>query len=101
MMLRHSVMREQRIVVTALVAERDALRSRRTPMGFRSTADTALDRGFAGLYNLDFAGAQKDFPVVGERCILTIPSARSAKRRDVFFAEFNRLGVLGVAVLRE
>jgi hypothetical protein len=54
---------------------------------------TALDRGFAGLYNLDFAGAQKDFSV-WERQHPDDPVGPVSEAAGFLFSEFNRLGVL-------
>jgi hypothetical protein len=55
--------------------------------------DTALDRGFAGLYNLDFAGAQKDF-TAWQREHPDDPVGPVSEAAGYLFSEFNRLGVL-------
>jgi hypothetical protein len=54
---------------------------------------TALDRGFAGLYNLDFAGAQKDFSS-WEVEHPDDPVGPVSEAAGFLFSEFNRLGVL-------
>jgi hypothetical protein len=54
---------------------------------------TALDRGFRGLYNLDFAGAQKDFSD-WEAQHPDDPMGPVSEAAGLLFSEFNRLGVL-------
>jgi hypothetical protein len=54
---------------------------------------TALDRGFLGLYNLDFAGAQKDFSA-WEGQHPDDPVGPVSEAAGFLFSEFNRLGVL-------
>jgi hypothetical protein len=54
---------------------------------------TALDRGFSGLYNLDFAGAQKDFGT-WEVEHPDDPVGPVSEAAGFLFSEFNRLGVL-------
>jgi hypothetical protein len=54
---------------------------------------TALDRGFAGLYNLDFAGAEKDFNT-WETEHPDDPVGPVSEAAGFLFSEFNRLGVL-------
>src|SRR5271154_1858469 len=54
---------------------------------------TALDRGFLGLYNLDFAGAQKDFSS-WEAQHPDDPVGPVSEAAGLLFSEFNRLGVL-------
>jgi hypothetical protein len=54
---------------------------------------TALDRGFLGLYNLDFTGAQKDFSS-WEVQHPDDPVGPVSQAAGYLFAEFNRLGVL-------
>ena len=54
---------------------------------------TPLDRGFSGLYNLDFAGAQKDF-AAWEELHPDDPVGPVSEAAGVLFSEFNRLGVL-------
>ena len=54
---------------------------------------TALDRGFLGLYNLDFAGAQKDFSA-WETQHPDDPVGPVSQAAGYLFSEFNRLGVL-------
>jgi hypothetical protein len=54
---------------------------------------TALDRGFAGLYNLDFAGAQRDFNA-WETEHPDDPVGPVSEAAGYLFSEFNRLGVL-------
>lgn len=52
-----------------------------------------LDRGFFGLYNLDFAGAQKDF-ASWQQLHPDDPVAPVSEAAGFLFSEFNRLGVL-------
>jgi hypothetical protein len=52
-----------------------------------------LDRGFSGLYNLDFAAAQKDF-TAWQRLHPEDPVGPVSEAAGFLFAEFNRLGVL-------
>ncbi|MGB8063613.1 MAG: hypothetical protein WCF26_17090 [Candidatus Sulfotelmatobacter sp.] len=52
-----------------------------------------LDRGFAGLYNLDFTGAQKDFGV-WEKIHPDDPLGPVSQAAGFLFSEFDRLGVL-------
>lgn len=54
---------------------------------------TALDRGFLGLYNLDFTGAQKDFSS-WEFDHPDDPVGPVSEAAGYLFSEFNRLGVL-------
>lgn len=56
-------------------------------------AGSALDRGFLGLYNLDFSGAQKDFSF-WERQHPDDPIGPVSQAAGYLFSEFNRLGVL-------
>jgi len=55
--------------------------------------DTSLDRGFLGLYNLDFTGAQKDFST-WEAEHPDDPVGPVSEAAGCLFSEFNRLGVL-------
>lgn len=57
--------------------------------------DTAspLDRGFLELYNLDFAGAQRDF-ASWQQMHSDDPVAPVSEAAGLLFSEFNRLGVL-------
>jgi hypothetical protein len=57
------------------------------------SSNTALDRGFLGLYNLDFAGAQKDFSS-WEVQHPDDPVGPVSEAAGFLFSEFNRLGVL-------
>lgn len=52
-----------------------------------------LDRGFSGLYNLDFAGAQADF-AAWQKLHPDDPVGPVSEAAGFLFAEFNRLGVL-------
>jgi hypothetical protein len=52
-----------------------------------------LDHGFAGLYNLDFAGAQKDF-AAWETQHPDDPVGPVSEAAGLLFSEFHRLGVL-------
>lgn len=55
--------------------------------------DTALDQGFSGLYNLDFANAQKDFSA-WEAEHPDDPVGPVSSAAGYLFSEFNRLGIL-------
>ena len=54
---------------------------------------TRLDHGFSGLYNLDFAGAQKDF-AAWQQMHPDDPVGPVSEAAGLLFSEFNRLGVL-------
>jgi hypothetical protein len=54
---------------------------------------TALDRGFSGLYNLDFADAQKDFSTWQQQHP-DDPVGPVSQAAGYLFSEFHRLGVL-------
>src|SRR3954463_6052321 len=61
--------------------------------GARTSAPSPLDQGFAGLYNLDFSGAQEDFSLWPKQH----PDDRGgpvSEAAGFLFSEFNRLGVL-------
>ena len=58
-----------------------------------AVTNTALDRGFLGLYNLDFAGAQKDFSA-WEMQHPDDPVGPVSSAAGYLFSEFDRLGVL-------
>ena len=58
-----------------------------------SDADSLLDQGFSGLYNLDFAGAQKDF-AAWQSQHPDDPVGPVSQAAGCLFSEFNRLGVL-------
>ena len=57
------------------------------------TLDSPLDRGFAGLYNLDFGGAQQDF-AAWQKMHPDDPMGPVSEAAGFLFAEFDRLGVL-------
>jgi hypothetical protein len=59
----------------------------------RAAVISPLDRGFSGLYNLDFAGAQKDF-ATWQQLHPDDPVGPVSEAAGFLFAEFNRLGVL-------
>jgi hypothetical protein len=59
----------------------------------RAASPSALDRGFDGLYNLDFAGAEKDF-VSWQKLHPDDPVGPVSEAAGFLFSEFNRLGVL-------
>ena len=67
--------------------------SARAAAGPDAIPSTALDRGFLGLYNLDFAGAQKDFSA-WETQHPDDPVGPVSEAAGFLFSEFNRLGVL-------
>jgi hypothetical protein len=56
-------------------------------------ATSGLDRGFSGLYNLDFAGAQRNF-AGWESQHPDDPMGPVSEAAGYLFSEFNRLGVL-------
>jgi hypothetical protein len=58
-----------------------------------TTSGTALDRGYLGLYNLDFSGAQKDFSAWQVQHP-DDPVGPVSEAAGYLFSEFNRLGVL-------
>ena len=55
--------------------------------------ESPLDRGFAGLYNLDFGGAQQDF-AAWQKMHPEDPMGPVSEAAGFLFSEFNRLGVL-------
>ena len=57
------------------------------------TTVSPLDRGFVGLYNLDFGGAQQDF-AAWQRMHPEDPMGPVSEAAGCLFSEFNRLGVL-------
>jgi len=59
----------------------------------RASDATPLDRGFSGLYNLDFSGAQRDF-ANWQQLHPHDPVGPVSEAAGFLFAEFNRLGVL-------
>jgi hypothetical protein len=59
----------------------------------RVAGDSPLDRGFTGLYNLDFAGAQDEFSS-WEKEHPDDPVGPVSEAAGFLFSEFNRLGVL-------
>lgn len=59
----------------------------------RTAAGSPLDRGFSGLYNLDFSEAQKDFAVF-QNLHPDDPMGPVSEAAGFLFSEFNRLGVL-------
>jgi len=59
----------------------------------RAAVVSPLDDGFSGLYNLDFAGAQKDF-ATWQRLHPDDPVGPVSEAAGFLFSEFNRLGVL-------
>lgn len=58
-----------------------------------SAPASPLDRGFTGLYNLDFAGAQREFSTY-EAQHPEDPMGPVSEAAGFLFSEFNRLGVL-------
>jgi len=59
----------------------------------RPVAVSLLDHGFSGLYNLDFAGAHKDF-TTWQQLHPDDPVGPVSEAAGYLFSEFNRLGVL-------
>jgi hypothetical protein len=59
----------------------------------RTTPASLLDRGYYGLYNLDFADAQKDF-TRWQQEHPDNPMGPVSEAAGFLFSEFNRLGVL-------
>ncbi len=59
----------------------------------RAQSSSPLDQGFQGLYNLDFAGAQKDF-AQWQAQHPEDPVGPVSEAAGLLFSEFNRLGVL-------
>lgn len=59
----------------------------------RVAVASALDRGFSGLYNLDFAGAQRNFSTWQVEHP-DDPMGPVSEAAGFLFSEFNRLGVL-------
>jgi hypothetical protein len=59
----------------------------------RANAGSPLDRGFSGLYNLDFAGAQNDF-ATWEKMHPDDPVGPVSQAAGFLFSEFHRLGIL-------
>lgn len=59
----------------------------------RAGETSLLDQGYYGLYNLDFAGAQKDF-VRWQQTHPDNPVGPVSEAAGFLFSEFNRLGVL-------
>src|ERR1700751_5548089 len=58
-----------------------------------ATLGSPLDRGFTGLYNLDFGGAQNDFQE-WQRMHPDDPMGPVSEAAGFLFSEFDRLGVL-------
>jgi hypothetical protein len=63
------------------------------PKAFASLPSESLDRGFVRLYDLDFAGAQREFES-WEKLNPDDPMGPVSEAADILFSEFNRLGVL-------
>jgi hypothetical protein len=63
------------------------------PHAFASLPSESLDRGFVRLYDLDFAGAQREFES-WEKLNPDDPMGPVSEAADILFSEFNRLGVL-------
>ena len=77
-------------VLAAIFAACCALHAKDIP---GATAVSPLDRGFTGLYNLDFGGAQEDF-TTWQRLHPDDPMGPVSEAAGFLFSEFNRLGVL-------
>ena len=61
--------------------------------GSALAAGSGLERGFSGLYNLDFTGAQRDFSA-WQAQHPEDPVGPVSEAAGLLFSEFNRLGVL-------
>lgn len=79
------------VVVTILLSSLGHIASAEDVSG--TAANSPLDRGFAGLYNLDFAGAQNEFAFWEEQHPED-PMGPVSEAAGFLFSEFNRLGVL-------
>ena len=64
-----------------------------TEDGSRVSSISPLDRGYSGLYNLDFSGAQKDF-TTWDTLHPDDPMGPVSEAAGFLFSEFNRLGIL-------
>src|SRR5712691_2284281 len=80
-------------MVAALLLGAGAHASDASPDAPDTRVSTALDHGFTGLYNLDFAGAQKDFSA-WQTQHPDDPVGPVSEAAGLLFSEFNRLGVL-------
>ncbi len=80
-------------MVAALLLATGAHASDASPDAPDTRVSTALDHGFMGLYNLDFAGAQKDFST-WQAQHPDDPVGPVSEAAGLLFSEFNRLGVL-------
>src|SRR5437660_1850543 len=80
-------------MVAALLLGTGAHASDASPDAPDTRVSTALDHGFMGLYNLDFAGAQKDFST-WQAQHPEDPVGPVSEAAGYLFSEFNRLGVL-------
>ncbi len=63
------------------------------PPAFADLPSAGLDRGFRRLYELDFAGAQKEFES-WEKLNAGNPMGPVSEAAGILFSEFDRLGVL-------
>ena len=81
------------MIVTALWAGCFLGAFARAEDGAKPGPISALDRGFSGLYNLDFASAQKDF-VTWQQMHPDDPVGPVSEAAGFLFSEFDRLGVL-------
>jgi hypothetical protein len=80
-------------IEVSLIALLVALPLLSAPPTFASLPSASLDRGFVRLYDLDFAGAQKEFES-WEKLNPDDPMGPVSEAADILFSEFNRLGVL-------
>ena len=87
--------REHRIEVQRIVLQFVAILALGilAPQAFGSVPSASLDGGFRRLYNLDFAGAQKDFEA-WEKLNPDDAMGPVSEAAGILFSEFNRLGVL-------
>src|SRR5437867_3994489 len=80
-------------ILTALCLCFVAPRGIAASSGSGLASNSALDHGFAALYNLDFAGAQKDF-AAWQKQHPDDPMGPVSEAAGSLFSEFNRLGIL-------
>jgi hypothetical protein len=92
-----STVQFRKLLVFGMVAALWSVLGLNAETGTRTVPDfapgTALDRGYLGLYNLDFTGAQKHFSAWQSQHP-DDPVGPVSEAAGYLFSEFNRLGVL-------